>query len=155
MIKTIVTPLVGSYHRAPAKQVLSVLPIGSKLSLVPEPDNPYDPLAVQVFVHLGSNFPIAKTTQLSHALEGTGWDAVELLTSHEPLHLGYIPRSGTKTALGGPGNREVIEAIATAEGDRPFEARLGVAPEGRPTVIITILEKAPVCPAKATQTPTA
>lgn len=140
-IKTIVTPLVGSYHRAPAKQVLSVLPIDCKLTLEPEPDNPYDPMAIQVFVHLGANFPIAKTSQLSSALEGTGWDAVELLTSHDPLHIGYIPRSGAKTARNGPGNREVIEAIATPEGDRPFEARLGVAPEGHPTVIITILEK--------------
>jgi len=143
MTKTISTYIVGSHFRPPAKQLLTVIPIGSELQLVPEPENPYDPHAIKVLVSLRETYPIARWVQLDEALEGTGWTSRQIMEQESisgPTHLGYLPQSGGKAARGGPGNREVINAIAGPDGDRTFNASLSTAPDGSPAVIITINE---------------
>jgi len=43
-------PLVGMSHRFPANTVLSLIPPGTALYLVREPENPYDPNAIKVWI---------------------------------------------------------------------------------------------------------
>ena len=43
-------PLVGSHFRPPAKALLASLPAGFHLELRPEPLNPYDPNAIEVWL---------------------------------------------------------------------------------------------------------
>lgn len=144
-MQTLTIPLVGSYFRPPAAQILKILPLGTPLILTPEPDNPYDPNAIQVLVSLSHTWPISEIGRLQSALEGTGYDACELIRQETepeggPLQLGYIAKSGSKTALGGPGNAELIAAIGTEHGDKPYTAVLSCHPNGSPTVTITISE---------------
>jgi len=132
--------IVGSHFRPPAKQLLTILPIGTRLILEPEPDNPYDPIAIKVLVSLRESYPIAKWVQLEQALEGTGWTPHQLMEEEAergPTQLGYLPRSGGKAAKGEAGNREVAEFI----GPRPYTAILSTAADGSPAVIITISDE--------------
>lgn len=136
----ITTPIVGAHFRPPAKQVLSVLPVGTPLILTPEPDNPYDSGAIRVSFAM-TQYPISRWGLLTEALSGTGHDPHALMASEKtegPLQLGYIPKSGAKTCLGGPGNVEVATAIVASDArGHAFEARLSLALEGYPTVTIT------------------
>lgn len=141
MSTTLTFPIVGSHFRPPAKQILTVLPVGYPLHLQPELDNPYDPNAIQVRVSL-LDFPVSRFAILTSALEGTGYDPHDLIAAErstgETLHLGYIPKSGAKTCKGGPGNRELIQAIASPLGDRLFTARLSLDADGSPTVVVAV-----------------
>ena len=101
-------PLVGTHFHPPAKQVLQALRAGVALSLVPEPDNPYDPNAVRVEVVVSETLLIQDFGRFCDALDGTGFDPHDVASGHEPMHLGYIPRSGARTAQGGPGTEEVL-----------------------------------------------
>lgn len=95
------TLLVGMHFRPPAKLILAELPSGTRLNLVPEPDNPYDAEAVKVII---------QTSELKHALEsilsqseefdrfnlqlaGMGFNVDDLLIEPE-WHLGYCARTG-------------------------------------------------------------
>lgn len=61
------THIAGIPHRKPAQ-----LPhVGSIVSLVPEPTNPFDPNAIKVMYDVGPDIP--------------------------PIHLGYIPKTETAT----------------------------------------------------------
>ena len=131
---TLSIPLVGSNFRPPAREVLSILPAGTSLELRHESDNPYDPNAVAVFVDMG-DWPIVKLPLLQDML-GTQLDASELC-SRGLMHLGYIARTGNKTTKGGPGNREVLDmADSIPWGLLGLDAKLGLAMEGWPTVVI-------------------
>lgn len=81
-------PLVGMSHRFPANPVLALLPPETELYLVREPDNQYDPNAIQVWI--------------KNAAEVIGEDGVEAVKNDclaqekpcpdltEPFQLGYI-----------------------------------------------------------------
>lgn len=114
-------PLVGMQFRPPAAQVLSVLPIGTTLKLVPEPENPKDSNAIRVVVDLdeiSSGVRIMLDAILDPAPKGIFW-------------LGYVAATGGKPARGGPGN---VEALLLMSAHEHFYAKLGAAPEGYPTV---------------------
>jgi hypothetical protein len=136
-------PIVGAHFRPPAKQLLTVLPLGTPLVLRAEPDNPYDDNAVQVLVSLTDTYPVSQWPILATALQGTGYDPQDLVdreAKEGPLHIGYVPRSGAKTALGGPGNAELLAALAP---DWAYTASLGVAPQGHPIVNVQVPEPTP------------
>lgn len=86
-------PIVGSFFRPPAKAILEVLPSGSPLILRPEPDNPIDPNAIQVWV---SRATLAKLSaqalsKLGETAPLFGHELSDILATPEH-HLGYIPR---------------------------------------------------------------
>ena len=131
-------PLVGAHFRPPAKQVLAALPAGAELILEPEPDNPYDSKAVRVLVVPGEVIPLAGFEAFAASLEGTGFDAHEVMAAWDGLHVGYLPDSDGKVCrqAGCPGNREAAEACAGDWGR--VRASLGFSSEGKPQVIVTI-----------------
>jgi hypothetical protein len=115
---SLLAPIAGAFHRPPAKQVLQALPSGAKLILQPEPENPWDALAVKVLVDVGDAITIQQFPGLQAALDGTGVEAHELISSHEPLQLGYIAASQGKplakakaAGFPGVGNAEVLAAL--------------------------------------------
>lgn len=125
--------LVGMAFRPPAKEVLSVLPLGMPLILHPEPDNSYDPNAIAVLVDL-AEYPVARMGLLQ-AVVSPGWDASELC-AQGPFHLGYLAASGGKPAKGGPGNAEALLMASAYNGFEALQATLGSAPEGYAVVNI-------------------
>jgi hypothetical protein len=129
-------PLVGMQFRPPAKEVLSILPIGMPLEIRPEPENQYDVNAVMVLVDMG-DFPVNLIPLLDNILPSV-FDAMELC-SNGPLHLGYLAATGMKTAKGGPGNTGAL-MLASVHGIENLIATLGSAPEGYPVVTISVKE---------------
>jgi len=128
-------PLVGAGFRPPAKQVLTVLPLGFELSLKAEPDNEYDPNAVAVFADMG-NYPISRVELLDAVLSGTSF-ATSDVCSNGDMMLGYLAASGKKTAKGGLGNAEALMLASTLEwGLMELKCTLSADMDGAPTVVI-------------------
>lgn len=105
-------PIVGEQFRPPAKQLLAALPAGAILTLKPEPENPYDAKAIQVWVH-----PDQAVESLLD-LSGTGWEYAELV-AEGPIHIGFIADSDGKVGKkaleqGQSCNREVHALVALA-----------------------------------------
>lgn len=133
---TLTIPLVGQNFVPPARQVISVLPLGTKLFLYPEDDNEYDSNAVRVVVDM-ADYPIIKLPLLQTALLGTNFDACELCIQG-PLKLGYLAATGKATAKGSPGNQGARLLASTMDnGFNGLEATLSAAPDGSPQVVIT------------------
>lgn len=87
-------PIVGAYYRPPAQAILKVLPIGSKLTLVPEPENEFDSNAIAIWLdtaQLSSLSDAAKLLLESEALN-SGILLKEILAKPEH-HLGFIPKA--------------------------------------------------------------
>ena len=132
----LVTMLVGSHHRPPAKQVLAALPSGARLVLAPEPENAYDPKAIRVLVDVNAALPHSQYEALGAALEGTGVDVMDLLQSGELFHLGYVANSDNeKTSAGLGGNREVGAMLASGD----VVAALIFDPNGRAQVRVRLV----------------
>ena len=130
-MKTLSIPLVGMHFRPPAKEVLSLIPLGSKLILHPEPDNQYDSNAVMVLFNM-QNFPVQQISMLE-ALIGYGGFNIHELMENEFFPLGYLAATGGKPARGGPGNTNALMMMSVGE----CRSTLGSAPEGYPVVNIT------------------
>ena len=81
-------PLVGAFHRPPAKAILQVLPGGAALRLECEPTNQYDPNAIKVLVAV-SEIPPDQHETLKLLAAGYGWDIDDILAQEE-WQLGYI-----------------------------------------------------------------
>lgn len=134
--------LVGAYHRPPARQLLTALPAGASLMLRPEPDNPYDAAAVQVWCQTDS-LPAEGEARdnLEFELPGTGHSLDEVLEQPEWM-LGYLAASEgkplaqgrAKTGLQLQGNREVADALAQPD----HRASLQWGPGGEPLVQIIV-----------------
>lgn len=86
-------PIVGAYFRPPAAAVLEALPTGAVLALRAEPENPYDPNAIQVLMAGQSLTALSEAarTELDAKLPNYGFTLEELVETPE-IHLGYIPR---------------------------------------------------------------
>lgn len=136
MTQTTSVALVGMHFRPPAKEVLSVLPLNTTLILRPEPENQYDMNAVAVLVDM-ADFP-TRLIPLLDTILPMPFEAVELC-ANGLLHLGYLAASGKKTAQGGPGNVEALLLISNYGLDN-LTTELGSAPEGYPTVNISLKE---------------
>lgn len=85
-------PIVGSYYRPPAKAILEVLAQGTMLELCPEPDNPTDPNAIQVWVSSASIPEGPAQDKLASSAPLWGFELSEIL-AQEKWHLGYVPRT--------------------------------------------------------------
>lgn len=140
MTRTLAAPIVGAYHRPPAKTILQFLPGGAQITLVKEPENPYDPSAIKVFVD-PTQVPESQLSELTNALPLQGY-TIEQIMSGGPIQLGYIAASGgkplakAKEANGGVelvGNQEIGEWALETD-----EAQLGFAPDGLPLVLFTL-----------------
>lgn len=88
---THILPIVGAHFRPPAKALLGVLPMGTKLTLFPEPTNPYDANAVQILLDGQDIGDTISDATIADAIIGTGWSPEEVREG--VLHLGYIPKT--------------------------------------------------------------
>lgn len=138
MTDPLMVPLVGAHFRPPAKQLLEHLPAGCELELRAEPENPYDPKAIQVLVLPGASVPEDQHEALRAKLVGTGYELEELLESPEAIQLGYIADSDgkmcRKEALAG--NREIGAMGTEAGGLAELHATLSFDTQGRPAVLV-------------------
>lgn len=123
MSKSYFSNLVGNRFRVSGSLLLPVLEVDTPLILDPEPDNMYDPLAVKVCVDA------AKTKYANEPENGYG----------PVIHLGYLPRSGTKTCTTGFGNKEALRVI---QGGSNWEVYLAFSPQGDPLVRIEVYDDA-------------
>jgi hypothetical protein len=88
-------PIVGAFYRPPAKALLEVLPIGTQLMLMAEPDNAYDPNAIAVWLNT-TDIPEASFAKLEELLPNYGTD-VDTVKASEAHHVGYIPKEMAKS----------------------------------------------------------
>src|SRR5215469_16145834 len=110
------TRLVGNQFRLAGSLVLPVLKVDQMLILEPEPENPYDPEAVKVCVDMtGSKYSVA--------------------TEGPIIHLGYLPKSGSRTDKYGFGNKQALQII---QGGPNWAAYLTFDPKGDPLVRIEV-----------------
>lgn len=123
-------PIVGMAFRPPAQDVIMLLPVGAKLYLVREPDNPHDPDAIKVLLlDFDENGPYAELFEhLGEMVEADTYGhlrwTVESLTN--PFHLGYIANS-PKT-----GGKFASEICAWIVPDEKKEATLVYSASGKP-----------------------
>lgn len=139
-IAFLTSALVGGHFRPPAKQVLTALPSGTTLALIPEPENPYDPHALKACLFIAGVDKMS-WPEIEAALEGTGTTLDELLEAEEPLQLGFVAASGGKPlAKAGltDGNQEFLTAMAAWP---EHVAKLAFAADGNPRVLL--LEQEP------------
>lgn len=141
-MSTHVAPIVGMAFRPPANDVVMLLPVGAKLALIREPDNPHDPDAIKVLLlDFDENGPYAELFEhLGEMAEADTYGhlkwSMDALTN--PLHLGYIANS-SKT--GGkfaselcsfimPGEQKAAELVYNAAGkpQAQFEVPLPADP---------------------------
>lgn len=125
MTKQYFSRIVGTQFRLSANAILPVLEVDTPLILDPEPENPYDPLAVKVCLnvsevgHLHSSIPAGHEAPI--------------------VHLGYLPRSGTKTDTTGFGN---AQALRIMQGGPNWNAFLAFSPQGDALVRLEVYEEA-------------
>jgi hypothetical protein len=150
--KVLSSLLVGAFFRPPAKAIMEHAPANAKLELVPEPENPYDALAIRVLFNL-TQVPESQHEALRLKLPGTGHDWDELVGSGESLFVGYVCTEHNKDlfkarqvllqqgqiaeaeALVG---NETIGAACRDLGDPPWQAKLGFSAEGKPMVKLEV-----------------
>jgi hypothetical protein len=141
MTNVIYSPLVGAYHRPPAKTLLDLLPASAELSLVPQPENPYDAFAVTVSIsrELLVGLPAEVRQLMADALPSQGFDWGCVLESC-PVQLGFLAASEgkplAKLRAANPefelqGNQRVLELMA---GSAAHKATLVFAASGTPIV---------------------
>lgn len=108
--------IVGNKHRLAGSLVLPVLQVDTPLILEPESDNPYDANAIKVLVDMGGS-------KYSNLADGP------------VVHLGYLPKSGTRTDTTGFGN---LDALKIMQGGPNWAAYLSFSPQGDPLVRIEV-----------------
>jgi hypothetical protein len=126
MSHLVTSPIVGARFRPPAAGLLSVLPAAARLLVRREPDNQYDPNALQVLVTRETLAQLPEQ-QLQAACEGFGFGASEVLAAAE-WHLGYVPR----------GEAEKFAPRFDSEGLREAPGSLTFDLQGRPAVSFEI-----------------
>jgi hypothetical protein len=85
-IKTKQYPIVGMVYRHPADILVTVMPVGTKLFLVPEPFNQFDHNAIAVWVDLDSNLMTDHVLSALAKAKNTDW------VNQKSLQLGYLPK---------------------------------------------------------------
>jgi|SRR6267154_1348617 len=157
MSKTLTTLLVGAHFRPPAKFLLAALPSGTKLLLVPEPENPYDASAVKVLLPHSPELD-ERAEQIEAGLQGTGFSYLDL-DELWPIQLGYLAAAGNKQLAKQQAegrqyscNSAILEALGrqvhaggmagdegiVADSERNWLAKLGFGPDGSPLVVVEV-----------------
>lgn len=87
-------PIVGAFYRPPAQAILKVLPVGTKLTLIPEPENEFDSNAIAIYLNSSQLSSLSDSAKMLLATEAlnSGILLEEVLAKPEH-HLGYIPRA--------------------------------------------------------------
>lgn len=138
---TFTAPIVGQFHRPPAKTILEYLPSGAELLLIPEPENEYDSNAIKVLIADDAilNSPAVETMSANLPLQGF---TLEQVLSECPIQLGYVAKTGgnplakaqeRERGLKLVGNAEVLDLMK----DPDYRATLVFGPSGAPLVSIT------------------
>lgn len=133
-------PLVGIFHRPPAKALLQSIPAGYPLELRPEPSNPYDSNAVAVW--LDSHFlNDTAIDELTSTLPGMGHDIEEVLAARW-WQLGYLSRDAAAQHQQALGFALSAMAEHAMENDQPhvsgLPAKLAFAGDGKPLVTFNL-----------------
>jgi hypothetical protein len=115
-------PIVGAFYRPPAKAIMDVLPIGTKLTLLAEPDNNFDPNAIAVWLS-SEDIPKVCYDRLEETLPDHGVTLESLLMTPD-WHLGYIPRDLAAT----------LKANGTVTDNSPVTGSFSLSPNGSPRV---------------------
>ena len=89
-MQTFIAPVVGMHFRPPAKAILKFLQSDAALTLQREPENPYDPNAVMVFVDV-TQIPEELRPELDETSQPYGFTLEDLFVQRE-WHLGYIAK---------------------------------------------------------------
>lgn len=139
-MKILQCALVGMHFRPPAAAILARLQLGTRLELLREPGNPYDPAAVQVWLDPGE-IPApadeAEEAEWEAKLAASGSSAAEL-AAQPRLQLGYLGAAAKLIEPGQTRNSVVAELLdqgATAE------ASLTASVSGKLSVRIVIREE--------------
>lgn len=119
-------PIVGARFRPPAVPILGVLPSGTPLRVVAEPENEHDPNAVALWIDTEA-IPQRCHRDLGEASPNFGFGLEDILATPE-WHLGYIPRVSA-------------ENFAPLLCDYDASGVLGFDEKGRPTVKVTLEPK--------------
>lgn len=132
--------LVGSHFHPPAKALLEHLPQGAPLILRREPDNPYDPNAIEVLLQPQS-IPESQHGELGVKLPGMGFDLADVLQSPSII-LGHVAATGGKPLLQStiPGLVGNLEFLKEMEGELA-PAVLGFDGGGRALIVLQTEEE--------------
>ena len=120
-------PIVGAYYRPPAQAILKVLPLGTTLTLVAEPDNEHDPNAIAIWLYT-KDVPEICDERLEELLPDYG-STIEDFRNQEMYHLGYVPREMAAT----------LRARNTVPADSPVEGSFSLSTGGAPRVRLSEL----------------
>lgn len=83
-------PIVGMKFRPPAQALINSFAIGVPLTVIAEPENPYDPNAIAIWFYT-KDLPEASKEALTETLPNSGW-TIERVLDQEVFHLGFIPK---------------------------------------------------------------
>lgn len=117
-------PIVGMFHRPPARAILASLPSGAELKLEREPENMHDRFATKVIVRT-SQIPEKQYEELELAAAGFGFQLSEILAQAEWM-LGYIAAKD--------GSSAIIAPIIDAKGEPT--CKLGFDIKGAPIAMM-------------------
>jgi hypothetical protein len=115
-------PIVGAHYRPPAKTLLGVLSLGTKLTLMAEPENQYDPNAVAVWLN-ATDIKREAYDLLEEELPAFGFDLAQIIDL-ENWHLGYIPKAMAAK----------LREVGAVTPDNPVEVTFSLSPTGEPRV---------------------
>jgi hypothetical protein len=115
-------PIVGAFYRPPAKALIDVLPVGTPLYMIAEPDNQYDPNAIAIWLET-ENLPDAAQERLVELLPAYGLD-LDTVMAQEAWHLGYVPREMAAK----------IKAAGMIDESAPYEVTFSTSASGAPRV---------------------
>jgi hypothetical protein len=116
------SPIVGMYHHPPAQGILRAAPHNCPLTLRPEPTNPYDPNAIQVWLTT-EGIPPDNHDKLREELQGFGV-SMDVFLGESEWFLGFVPRG--------------VAAIIHLDGDVP--GTLSFDPQGKPLAIFQLTQ---------------
>lgn len=122
VIKMSTFPIVGMFYHPPAKALVEVLPIGTPLTLIAEPDNAHDGNAVAVWLY-SKDIPESSKEKLSELLLPYGLQIEDVLLE-EMWHLGYVPREMAKQ----------LREDDTVPVDNPVDGSFSLSSGGAPRV---------------------
>jgi hypothetical protein len=115
-------PIVGMFFRPPAKVLVNVIAVGTPLTLLAEPENPFDPNAISVWVK-SADIPGTAHETLGEQLPEYGFSLGDVLAQDE-WHLGYIPKNFAAE----------LKAAGVVVDDVPVAVKFCTNPKGEPRV---------------------